>query len=70
MKMEAKQMSRELPSPSARPAKRIKHHPAHHAILPPEIWANVMNHVDFASVLSMTAATRTMRDAGKLSCLL
>ncbi|KAL3779678.1 hypothetical protein ACHAWO_004183 [Cyclotella atomus] len=66
--MEVKQMSkREISSPLTRPAKRIKHHPNYnHAHLPPEVWANVMNHLDFASVLSMTAATRNMRDAASL----
>jgi hypothetical protein len=59
--MEDNQMNkREISSSSARPAKRIKQQqPEHHdhAHLPPEIWANVMNHLDFSSVLSMTAST-------------
>jgi hypothetical protein len=31
--------------------------------LPAEMWAQVMNHLDLASVLSMTASSRTMSDA-------
>ena len=51
-------------SPSSnRPAKRSKQPINESVHLPSETWAAVMNHLDFSSVLSVTATTRTMRDA-------
>ena len=48
---------------SERPAKRSKQPINETVHLPAEMWAAVMNHLDFSSVLSMTATARTMRDA-------
>jgi hypothetical protein len=46
--------------------KRVKHPNNEEAHLPPEMWAAVMNHLDFSSVLPMTATSRAMRDAAPL----
>ena len=51
-------------SPSSnRVAKRTKQPTNETMNLPAEMWAVVMNSLDFSSVLSLTATTRTMRDA-------
>eukprot|EP00956_Cyclotella_meneghiniana_P016619 scaffold26333_cov56-Cyclotella_meneghiniana.AAC.2 len=56
---------RDGPSPSpARSAKRLKQPISNETLhLPAEMWAAVMDHLDFSSVLSMTATSRTMKDA-------
>ena len=48
---------------SERMAKRTKQTISEKVHLPAEMWASVMNCLDFSSVLSLTATTRTMRDA-------
>ena len=46
-----------------RPVKRSRHLNVDEANLPVEMWGAVMNYLDFSSALSMTAASRAMRDA-------
>ena len=53
------------PSSASRQAKRNKQS-NNETLLPAEMWAAVMGYLDFSSVLSMTATSRTMNDATPL----
>ena len=53
------------PSSASRQAKRNKQS-NNETHLPAEMWAAVMGYLDFSSVLSMTATSRTMNDATPL----
>ena len=56
--------TRDGPSPlPARSSKRLKLQGNETSHLPAETWAAVMEYLEFSSVLPMTAASRTMRDA-------
>ena len=62
---EVNQSSKRGCSPVTRQAKRNKQSD-NETYLPAEMWASVMGYLDFPSVLSMTATSRTMNDAAPL----